>query len=265
MLAEPILELTDVAFVRARRRILSDVTWTVRHGERWIVLGPNGSGKTTLCRLAALYLHPSSGTIAVLGRQLGRTDVRELRTHLGFTSAALLDMVRPRLRAGEVVMSGKHAALAPWWHTFDADDHARAYQLLSRFGCGTLADSAFGTLSAGERQRVFLARTMMTDPSLLILDEPTAGLDMGGREQLLALLAGLAKDAASPTAVLVTHHVDEIPSGFTHVLLLAGGQVQTAGPIEQTLTAEALSRCFGVPLRLERRDERWLAWGRDYP
>ena len=262
MPAEPILELADVTFVREGRRILSDVTWTVGRGERWVVLGPNGSGKTTLCQLATLYQHPSSGEIAVLGRRLGRTDVRELRRHLGFTSAALLDMVRPGLPASDVVVSGKHAALAPWWHTYDEADRRLAGRLLTRFGCGHLAASSFGHLSAGERQRVLLARAMMIDPALLILDEPTAGLDLGGREQLLALLAQLARDATSPTAVLVTHHVDEIPSGFTHALLLSDGRVLEAGPIGRTLTADALSRCFGVKLRLVQRDGRWLAWGK---
>ena len=261
MTAEPILELADVAFVRDGRRILDQMSWTVRRGERWVVLGPNGSGKTTLCRLATLYQHPSSGEIAVLGQRLGRTDVRELRRHLGFTSAALLDMVRPGLTVRDVVVSGKHAALAPWWHTYDEADRQLAGRLLERFGCQHLAASSFGDLSAGERQRVLLARAMMIEPSLLILDEPTAGLDLGGREQLLALLARLARDATSPTAVLVTHHVDEIPSGFTHALLLSGGRVLQAGRIERTLTADALSRCFGVELRLERRDGRWLARG----
>ena len=258
---EPVIRLAGVDLIRGERHILSNVDWCVRQGERWVVLGPNGSGKTTLCRLASLYLHPSRGTIDVLGRRLGRTDVRELRACLGFTSAAVADMLRPSLRVADIVVSGRYADLAPWWHTYTEADRRRARELLRRFGCGELGKSPFGTLSAGERQRVLLARTLMSEPSLLLLDEPTAGLDLGGREQLVAMLSNLADDVAAPATVLVTHHVDEIPRGFTHVLLLANGQVRAAGSIEETLTADALSQCFGVALRLERRDGRWMAWG----
>ena len=167
-------------------------------------------------------------------------------------------MLRPQLRVADVVVTGKHAALAPWWNTYTDADRAKAESLLIRFGCGELAGSQFGTLSSGERQRVLLARTLMSD--LWLLDEPTAGLDLGGREQLVALLSNVGADATAPATVLVTHHVDEIPPGFTHLLLLADGKVVSAGPIDDTLTAERLSSCFGVPLKLERRNSRWLAW-----
>ncbi len=255
-----VLALSGVDLIRGERAILRGVDWCVRRDERWAVLGPNGSGKTTLCRLACLYLHPSRGTIEVLGERLGRTDVRELRRRLGITSAALADMLRPALRVEDVVVTGKHAALAPWWHAYSAADRARACELLQRFGCRALADAGFGTLSSGERQRVLLARTLMNDPALWLLDEPTAGLDLGGREQLVALLGAVAADPAAPATVLVTHHVEEIPRGFTHALLLRSGGVHAAGPIDDTLTAESLSTCFGVPIELERRAGRWLAW-----
>ena len=255
-----VLKLTGVDMVRGSRAILRDINWGVRRNERWAVLGPNGSGKTTLCRIASLYLHPSHGTVEVLGRRLGRTDTRALRAHVGFTSAALTDMIRLHLRVADVVVTGKYAALAPWWHTYTDAERATAGALLTRFGCGGLGEAPFGTLSSGERQRVLLARTLMSDPLLWLLDEPTAGLDLGGREQLVALLADVAADATAPATVLVTHHVDEIPPGFTHLLLLAGGQVVAAGPIEDTLTAERLSICFELSLKLERRDARWLAW-----
>ena len=261
MPTEPVLALTGVSFVRDGRTILDRIDWQVAPGDRWIVLGPNGSGKTSLCRLAGLYLHPTQGDVDVLGKRLGRTDVRELRTKLGMTSQALADMLRPGLQAVDLVMTGRNAALAPYWHRYDDADRARAAKLLARFGCAPLATARYATLSAGERQRVLLARALMSDPPLLLLDEPAAGLDLAGREQLVAMLADVAADPATAAIVLVTHHVDEIPPGFTHVLMLADGRVAAQGPIANTLTAESLSRCFGLRLALARQDGRWMAWG----
>lgn len=254
------LALSGVDLEREDRTILQGIDWRVRRGERWAVLGPNGSGKTSLCRVAGLYLHPSRGSVEVLGQQLGRTDTRELRRHAQLTSSALADMLQPRLRVEDVVVSGKYAALAPWWHRYAAADRRKALALLQRFGCRELAASAFGTLSSGERQRVLLARTLMSDPALWLLDEPTAGLDLGGREQLVAMLGSVAAAAGPPSIVMVTHHVEEIPPAFTHALLLAAGRVQAAGPLHEVLTARRLSACFGVPLSLEARNGRWLAW-----
>ena len=259
MTADPVLALDGVDFVRDGRTILTDIDWRVSRGERWVVVGPNGSGKTSLCRLAGLYVHPTRGRLDVLGQRLGRTDVRALRTRLGVTSHALADMIRPGLRAADVVVTGRHAALAPWWHEYDDADRARAGTLLDRFGLAGLADARFATLSAGERQRVLLARALVNDPALLILDEPTAGLDLKGREQLVRLLAGVADDDTA-AVVLVTHHVDEIPPGFTHILMLSAGRIVARGPLEQTLTAARLSACFGLALKLDRRDGRWTAW-----
>ncbi len=258
----PVLALTGVSLVRDGRTILDRIDWRVVPGDRWIVLGPNGSGKTSLCRLAGLYLHPSKGDVDVLGKRLGRTDVRELRTRLGMTSQALADMLRPGLQAVDLVMTGRNAALAPYWHRYDDADRERAMGLLARFGCARLATARHATLSAGERQRVMLARALMSDPPLLLLDEPAAGLDLAGREQLVAMLADVAADRAMAAIVLVTHHVDEIPRGFTHVLMLADGRIAAQGPIADTLTAENLSRCFGLRLALARQDGRWMAWGR---
>lgn len=260
MSGEVVLRLSGVDLVRGDRAILSGIHWQVRRDERWVVLGPNGSGKTTLCRLASLYVHPSRGTIDVLGHRLGQTDVRKLRTHLGFTTAALTNILRANLRVADVVVTGKHAALAPHWHSYIDRDYEKAQALLERFGCAHLETSEFGSLSSGERQRVLLARTLMGDPSLLLLDEPTAGLDVGGREDLVALLARLAGDTTAPAMILVTHHLDEIPPGFTHALLLREGRKLSAGEIGQTLTSRSLSDCFGSPLRVERRNGRWSAW-----
>jgi iron complex transport system ATP-binding protein len=229
-----VLNLLHVSFVRDERFILSPLTWRVRDTERWLVLGANGSGKTTLLRIASMYEHPSSGTVEVLGERLGRTDVRELRQRVGYMSAALAVQIRQELKAIDVVMTAKYAALEPWWHRY------------------TTAD---------EQQRVLLARTLMNAPGILLLDEPSARLDLGGREQLVLALSELTLDRTAPPLVLVTHHLDEVPPGMTHVLMLRDGKVVTKGPIDRHLTAANLSRCFDMPLQLQRRpDGRLSAW-----
>jgi iron complex transport system ATP-binding protein len=258
----PVIDLRGVTRIADERPILRDLDWQVHPGERWVVLGRNGCGKTTLLRIASLYLHPSSGTVTVLGETLGRCDVRRLRERIGFSSASFADMLRPALDATDIVMTAKNAALEPWWHTYDATDRARARDLLDRVGIAHLAARQFGTLSSGERQRVLLARTLMNDPGVVLLDEPTAALDLAGREELVGTLDALAQDPATPPVVMVTHHVEEIPASFTHALLLREGQALAQGPIAGVLTAESLGACFGLPLQLERRDGRWLAWAR---
>jgi prolyl oligopeptidase len=241
------------------RPVLAGVDWAVGPGERWVVLGANGSGKTSLLRLAGGWLFPTGGTVDVLGQRLGRVDVRALRRRLGYASGALAQMLRPGVSGLEVVMAAKHAALETWWHTYEDADRARARSLLERMGCGHLADRPISTASDGERQRVQLARTLMVDPDLLLLDEPTAGLDLGGREALVARLADLAADPHGPATVLVTHHTEEIPPGFTHALLLRKGRVLAAGPLDDTVTAAALSACFETTVTLERRNGRFIA------
>lgn len=257
----PVLVLSDVAVDVGGRRILGPLDWRIAPCDRWVVLGANGSGKSTLIRVAALYRHPSTGTVDVLGERLGRTDVRTLRRRIGLAAASLADELRPSLTAREVVMTARYAALEPWWHSYTEHDRQRADDLLHQLGCGAMTDRRFGTLSSGERQRVLLARTLMSEPGLVLLDEPTAGLDLHGRETLVAGLGRLAADPTNPPTVLVTHHVEEIPADFTHVLMLAAGQPVACGPIESTLTESSLSACFGGPLRLERRHGRWWAWG----
>jgi iron complex transport system ATP-binding protein len=255
----PVVAFAGVGLRIDGTTILRDVDWRVGRGERWVVLGANGAGKTTMLRIAACYQHPTSGTVDVLGHRLGRVDVRELREHVAFSSSALAAALETRMTATEVVMTGRHAALAAWWHEYTAADRAHARDLLARFGCDALADHTFASLSAGERQRVLLARTLAQDPGLVLLDEPTAGLDVGGREQLVADLAAWGADASRPPVVLVTHHLEEVPPDFTHVLVLRGGRVLACGVLEDTMTDATLSETYGVALRVVHDDGRWSA------
>lgn len=257
----PALALTAVTVARDESVLLREITWAVNPGERWLVVGANGSGKTTLLRVAALYVHPTRGEVEVLGERLGRTDVRTLRRRIGYASAALAAQLRLDLTAAEIVMTAKNAALEPWWHRYDDLDRQRARACLDRMGVARYAERRLATLSSGEQQRVLLARTLMNDPGVVLLDEPSARLDLGGRESLVVALGELATDRAAPPLVLVTHHVDEIPPGITHALLLRGGAELAAGPLDSTLTSESLSACFDMPLTLERRhDGRFSAW-----
>jgi iron complex transport system ATP-binding protein len=236
----PTLRFAAVDLDRDGVAVLRDVEWTVERGQRWVVLGPNGSGKTSLLQLASGYAHPSRGTVDVLGARLGRVDVRALRARLALTSAAVANMLRPGVTAVEVVMAGKHAALETWWHDYDDHDRRRARALLADAGFSEIAERRWARISEGERQQVLLARALMGDPELVLLDEPNAGLDLAARERLLARLTTLAADTKVPTMVLVTHHVEEIPPGFGHVLLLREGRVVAAGAIEDTLTESSL-------------------------
>lgn len=259
----PALRIEDVRLVRSDTVILDDVSLVVGAGQRWLVLGANGSGKTSLLRIAALYEHPTSGLVEVLGERLGRTDVRELRRRVGYASAALADQLRPELRALDVVRTARYAALEPWWHRYSDADDRHALDCLERMGVGHFAERPLQSLSSGERQRVLLARTLMNDPAIVLLDEPSARLDLGGREQLVSALEHLAAEPEAPPLVLVTHHVDDIPPSTSHALLLRDGRVLAAGPLDDTLTSDSLSECFGLPLSLERRPSgRYSAWSR---
>jgi len=256
---QAVLRLAGVRLVRDGSTLLEGIDWSVGPGERWVVLGPNGSGKTSLLRVASLYVHPSAGDVEVADGRLGHTDVRTLRTRIGLASPAFGDLLRPQLTGAEVVMTARYAALEPWWHTYDGDDRRRALALLDRFGVLHTADRAVATMSSGERQRVLLARAFSGEPALVLLDEPTAGLDLGGREDLVRRLGGLAGDPSAPPTVLVTHHVEEIPPGTTHALLLRAGGIVEQGPLDAVLTPANLSAAFGLPLELERRGDRWSA------
>jgi len=259
-----VLELAEVTIRRGDAVLLDRVTWVVKDGERWVVLGSNGAGKTTLLQVAAAQLYPTSGAVGILGELIGTVDVFDLRPRIGLTSAALAERIPRDEKVSDVVVSASYAVVGRWREQYDDLDHDRASALLREVRADKLADRTFGTLSEGERKRVQIARALMTDPELLLLDEPAAGLDLGGREDLVSTLSVLAYDPASPATVLVSHHVEEIPPGFTHVLMLRDGGVVAQGPIESTLTAEALSATFGMPLLLEHHDGRFAARRRQH-
>lgn len=260
MSATAALCMRGVGLTRDGRHLLDGIDWRVETTQRWVLLGANGSGKTSLVRIASLYEHPSRGSVEVLGERLGATDVRRLRRRVALVSPALVDMVRPQLRAEEVVVCAKFAALEPWWHQYEPADHDRARRLLDEQGVGFAADRPFGSLSSGERQRVLLARALMSDPGLVLLDEPTSGLDLGGREELVERLDALAATTSAAPMVMVTHHVEEIPPAFTHLLALRGGTVLGSGPLDEVLDGELLSECFAMALHLDRHDDgRWSA------
>lgn len=259
----PALHVSDIVLRRDGTEILRGASLRIDNDQRWVIIGANGSGKTSLMRVMALYDHPTSGTVEVLGERLGRTDVRELRRRIGYSSAALAEQLRPDLSAHDVVRTARHAALEPWWHRYDAADDARADECLGELSVGHHRDRRFGSLSSGEQQRVLLARTLMNDPAVILLDEPSARLDLGGREHLVSTLQRLGSDPSAPPFAMVTHHVDEIPAAVTHAALMNSGGIMASRPIGEVLDSESISDCFGTPLRLERRDDgRYSAWGR---
>jgi len=256
---EPVLLLRGVSVVRSGSWIVRDVDLRVEAGERWVVVGPNGAGKSTLLSIASTRLWPSHGTVGVLGEEIGRVDARALRRRIGDASAALSETIHGGLTAAEVVVSAATGALAPWWDTYPDVDRGRARDLLDLVGIAALAERTFATLSTGERQRVLLARTLMPDPDLLLLDEPAAGLDLGAREDLVDRLAALAARERPLAIVLVTHHLEEVPPGFGHALVLSSGRVVAGGLVEEVLADGPLSAAYGLPLRVRRQDGRFTA------
>ena len=256
---DAVLEFADVTVKRGQSTLLEGIDWTVEEDERWVILGPNGAGKTTLLQVASAQIHPTAGVAGILGEVLGTVDVFELRPRIGLTSAAIADRIPRQELVRDVVVSASYSVIGRWRERYDVLDHERARDLLDEVGAGHLLDRTFGTLSEGERKRVQIARALMTDPELLLLDEPAAGLDLGGREDLVSTLSVLATDELSPATILVSHHVEEIPPGFTHALLLRKGRVVAAGPLEHVLTEKIISATFGMPLRLTHEDGRWAA------
>jgi iron complex transport system ATP-binding protein len=258
-----VLVFDSATVVRGGRAIVDRVDWRVAEDERWVVLGPNGAGKTTLLQLAGALMHPTSGRVEVLGEALGAVDVFDLRPRIGLASASLAERIPGDEVVRDVVLTAAWAVTGRWHEEYDGTDTSRAEAVLEMVGAAPLVDRLYGTLSEGERKRVQIARALMTDPELLLLDEPAAGLDLGAREELVTRLASIASDRWAPAQVLVTHHVEEIPAGFTHVLLLREGRVVMAGPIREVLTGRTLSETFGTRLRAGQVRGRY--WARAVP
>jgi iron complex transport system ATP-binding protein len=254
-----LIDFARVSLRRGGQTLVGPITWAVELDERWVVIGPNGAGKTSLLRIAAAMEHPSSGTAYVLGEKLGRTDTAELRARVGLSSSALSQRVPDGEVVRDLVVSAGYAVLGRWREKYEEVDYGQAVDMLESLGAEHLAERTYGTLSEGERKRVLIARSLMTDPELLLLDEPAAGLDLGGREELVARLADLAADPDAPATVLVTHHVEEIPQGFSHCLLLSEGKAVASGLLTEVLTSENLSAAFGQSIVLDVVDGRYFA------
>ncbi len=258
-MASTVLEFHDVSVVRDGNKILDSVTWSVESDQRWVILGPNGAGKTTLLQIAAAAIHPSKGTADVLQEALGKVDVFELRPMIGFASTAMARKIPRNETVIDVVLTAAYSVTGRWNEEYEEIDLRRAHRVLSEWGLEGFAERKFGSLSDGEQKRVQIARSVMTDPELLLLDEPAASLDLGAREELVGLLGGYALSPASPAIVMVTHHVEEIPPGFTHAMLLADGRVVAAGPMDEALTSQTLTETFGLDIDLTENGGRFVA------
>lgn len=257
-----VLRFSDVSFVRDGRAILDTFNWTVRSDERWVVLGPNGAGKTTALSMATAQTFPTSGTVDVLDERLGKVDVFELRNRIGFASSAHARLIPASESVRDVVLTAAYSVSGRWNEQYDSLDLRQAERILAEWDLLHLADRTFGTLSDGERKRAMIARAVMTDPELLLLDEPSASLDLGSRERLMQSLSGFAQSPMSPAMVMVTHHVEEIPPGFTHVLMLRDGRVTAAGTLAEALTEQSLEATFGLPFTLASNNGRYSAVAR---
>ncbi len=259
MAGEYVLELRDVSVRRGERTILGPLTFAIRPGERWVVLGPNGAGKSTLLQILATRYFPSTGSVHVLDKEMGKVDLAELRTRIGICGALISEDIPENEVVRDAVLTAAYAILGRWNEAYDLWDESRAVALLTTFGVRDLADRTYGTLSEGERKRVQISRALMADPELLLLDEPAAGLDLGGREDLLKRFSIFASDPLAPASILVTHHIEEIPAGTTHALILKAGGIAVSGPIADVITSEHISAIFGLPITVVREGDRFFA------
>ncbi len=259
MAGQYVLELRDVCVVRSSQTILGPINFAIRPSERWVVLGPNGAGKSTLLNILATRIFPSSGSVHILDKQMGRADLSELRTRIGICGALISEDIPEDELVRDVVLTAAYAILGRWNEAYDLWDESRAVALLTTFGVRELADRRYGTLSEGERKRVQISRALMADPELLLLDEPAAGLDLGGREDLLNRFSAFAADPLAPASILVTHHIEEIPVGTTHALILKDGTIAASGPIADVITSEHISAIFDIPITVNREGDRFFA------
>jgi iron complex transport system ATP-binding protein len=250
---------SNVNFVRDQRPILSDISWVIDSQERWVIVGPNGAGKTTLLSMLASLTHPSSGTVTILGETLGKTDVFELRPRVGFASSDMTNRIPYNETVLDTVLTAAYGVTGRWREDYEDIDNRRAHRVLGEWRLEGLANTPLRTLSDGEKKRVQIARAVMTDPELLLLDEPAGSLDVGAREDVIEMLDHFASDPGSPAMVMVTHHVEEIPAGFTHLMVIAEGRIVGAGPIRDTLTGDVLSEAFGRPLSVTHNNGRYQA------
>lgn len=257
---EDVLRIADVTVRRSGNTILDSVSWSVTEGQHWVILGPNGAGKTTLVQLIAGRMHPTTGAVHIIGEQLGRVNLAEIWPLVGVASSAMDEKIPGAQRVIDVVRTAAYGMTASWREVYEDVDEQRAESLLQQLGVAKLAQRRFSTVSSGERKRVGIARALMPDPEVLILDEPASGLDLGGREQLLNSLSQLADSPYAPAMVLVTHHVEEIPPGITHALLLSDGKVRAAGPVDEVITSAQLSELFSLPVRVEKQNGRFFAY-----
>jgi len=260
---EPLLRCEDVEVFRANKRILGPISWQINSQERWVILGPNGSGKTTLLQLLAALIHPSKGSVEVLGQKMGSVDVFELRPRIGFTSSAIMEILPADEKVIDIVLTAAYGITGRWQEDYDLWDESRAKALLNIFGVRELGERIFRTLSEGEKKRVQISRALMADPEILLLDEPAAGLDLGGREDILSRITSYTSEERAPATVIVTHHIEEIPAGSTHALLLKDGQALNAGEINETLTEANIEKVFGVRVSLSFNGQRYSAVARD--
>jgi iron complex transport system ATP-binding protein len=245
-----VLDFNNVTVLRDQKPILNNVDWQVHSNQRWVIIGPNGAGKTTLLRVAAAQIHPSTGSAILLGESLGRVNVFELRTRIGFASNAMSNHIPNSETVLDAVMTASYGITGRWNEKYDDVDERRARRVLAEWQLSELAERPFGTLSDGERKRAQIARAVMPDPELLLLDEPVASLDMAAREQTIEVLGQYASAPTAPAIVMVTHHIEEIPPGFSHALILSKGQVFAAGELGETITSEKISQAFGYRLEV---------------
>jgi iron complex transport system ATP-binding protein len=257
-----ILQLSDISVRRGDRVILGPLNWQVLEGQRWVILGPNGAGKTTLLQICSSLIHPTTGEIHILGEKLGRVDVFELRTRIGLTSSALVEQISPDELVMDVVLTAAYAMFGRWQEKYDLWDESRAMALLTALGVRELGERLFGSLSEGEKKRVQIARALMADPELLLLDEPASSLDLGGREDLLRRIESLSRDPLAPATVIVTHHIEEIPVGTTHALLLRDGVAVAQGEVASVITDQNLTQAYGLAITVQTEGGRFFARAR---